>query len=114
MSRDELAVMDGDKCILQLRGGRPFLSNKFDITSHKRYKELSDYDRKNTFDVEGYLEHRLRLRADEEFEVIEVGAAVEDTKNTGDTEGQDSGKGDGAIKNIVYLALAPDRDAVWK
>ena len=64
--------------------------------------------------MEGYLEHRLRLRADEEFEVIEVGAAVEDTKNTGDTEGQDSGKGDGAIKNIVYLALAPDRDAVWK
>ena len=114
MSRDELAVMDGDKCILQLRGVRPFLSNKFDITSHKRYKELSDYDRKNTFDVEGYLERRLRLRADGEFEVIEVGAAVEDTKNTGDTEGQDSGKGDGAIKNIVYLALAPDRDAVWK
>ena len=114
MSRDELAVMDGDKCILQLRGVRPFFFFFFDITSHKRYKELSDYDRKNTFDVEGYLEHRLRLRADEEFEVIEVGAAVEDTKNTGDTEGQDSGKGDGAIKNIVYLALAPDRDAVWK
>ncbi len=72
MSRDELAVMDGDKCILQLRGVRPFLSNKFDITSHKRYKELSDYNKKNTFDVEGYLEHRLRLRADEEFELIEV------------------------------------------
>ncbi len=72
MSRDELAVMDGDKCILQLRGVRPFLSNKFDITSHKRYKELSDYDRKNTFDVEGYLGHRLKLRADEEFELIEV------------------------------------------
>ena len=64
--------MDGDKCILQLRGVRPFLSNKFDITSHKRYKELSDYDRKNTFDVEGYLEHRLKLRVDEEFELIEV------------------------------------------
>lgn len=80
MSRDELAVMDGDKCILQLRGVRPFLSNKFDITSHKRYKELSDYDKKNTFDVEGYLEHRLVLRADEEFDLIEVEAGDEDTE----------------------------------
>lgn len=80
MSRDELAVMDGDKCILQLRGVRPFLSNKFDITSHKRYKELSDYDKKNTFDVEGYLEHRLVLRADEEFDLIEVEAGEEDTE----------------------------------
>ncbi len=48
------------------------MSNKFDITSHKRYKEFSDYDKKNIFDVEGYLEHRLRLRADEELEVIEL------------------------------------------
>ena len=90
MSRDELAVMDGDKCILQLRGVRPFLSNKFDITSHKRYKELSDYDRKNTFDVEGYLEHRLKLRVDEEFELIEVEGTAGDTENTGNaakTEG---------------------------
>ena len=90
MSRDELAVMDGDKCILQLRGVRPFLSNKFDITSHKRYKELSDYDRKNTFDVEGYLEHRLKLRVDEEFELIEVEETAGDTENTGNaakTEG---------------------------
>ena len=55
MSRDELAVMDGNKCILQLRGVRPFLSNKYDITKHKRYKELADYDKKNTFDVEEYL-----------------------------------------------------------
>ena len=80
MSRDELAVMDGDKCILQLRGVRPFLSNKFDITSHKRYKELSDYDKKNAFDVEAYLEHRLKLRADEEFELIEVDGTMEDTE----------------------------------
>ena len=90
MSRDELAVMDGDKCILQLRGVRPFLSNKVDITSHKRYKELSDYDRKNTFDVEGYLEHRLKLRVDEEFELIEVEGTAGDTENTGnaaETEG---------------------------
>ncbi|NBH28176.1 type IV secretory system conjugative DNA transfer family protein [Lachnospiraceae bacterium] len=88
MSRDELAVMDGDKCILQLRGVRPFLSNKFDITGHKRYKELSDYDKKNDFDVESYLEHRLKLRADEEFELIEVdGTGIEDTENTESTEG---------------------------
>ncbi len=82
MSRDELAVMDGDKCILQLRGVRPFLSNKFDITGHKRYKELSDYNKKNAFDVESYLEHRLKMRADEEFELIEVdGTGIEDTEN---------------------------------
>ncbi len=87
MSRDELAVMDGDKCILQLRGVRPFLSNKFDITSHKRYKELSDYDKKNTFDVEEYLGHRLKLRADEEFELIEVEGSTEDTEDAEDKEG---------------------------
>ena len=72
MSRDELAVMDGDKCILQLRGVRPFLSNKFDITRHKRYRELSDYNEKNVFNVEEYLEHRLKLRANDEFDLIEV------------------------------------------
>ena len=55
MSRDELSVMDGSKCILQLRGVRPFLSDKFDITKHKRYKELSDFDKKNAFDVERYI-----------------------------------------------------------
>ena len=71
MSRDELAVMDGDKCILQLRGVRPFLSNKYDITKHKRYKELADYDKKNEFDVEKYLEHRLVLRKDEAFDLYE-------------------------------------------
>ena len=67
MSRDELSVMDGSKCILQLRGVRPFLSDKFDITKHKRYKELSDFDEKNAFDVERYLKHELRLRIDEHF-----------------------------------------------
>ena len=81
MSRDELAVMDGDKCILQLRGVRPFLSSKFDIPSHKRYKELSDYDRKNAFDVEAYLEHKLKLRPDEEFELIDVNGDVGNTEN---------------------------------
>ena len=64
--------MDGSKCILQLRGVRPFLSDKFDITKHKRYKELSDFDKKNAFDVERYLKHELRLRMDEEFDCYEV------------------------------------------
>ena len=58
MSQDELAVMDGGKCILQLRGVRPFLSDKFDITRHRNYKYLSDYDKKNTFDLEKYLKRR--------------------------------------------------------
>lgn len=61
--------MDGSKCILQLRGVRPFLSDKFDITKHKRYKELSDFDKKNEFDVECYLKHELRLLTTEEFDL---------------------------------------------
>lgn len=72
MSRDELAVMDGNKCILQLRGVRPFFSDKFDITRHKRYKLLSDYDKKNSFDVEAYMKHTLKLRMKEEFDLFEV------------------------------------------
>ena len=79
MSRDELSVMDGSKCILQLRGVRPFLSDKFDITKHKRYKELSDFDKKNAFDVERYLKHELRLRMDEEFDCYEVNLSEEST-----------------------------------
>ena len=79
MSRDELSVMDGSKCILQLRGVRPFLSDKFDITKHKRYKELSDFDKKNAFDVERYLKHELRLRMDEEFDCYEVDVFEEST-----------------------------------
>ena len=71
MSRDELAVMDGNKCILQLRGVRPFFSNKYDITKHKRYKELSDANKRNAFDVEKYLEHKLVFSQDTEFEVYE-------------------------------------------
>lgn len=80
MSRDELAVMDGNKCILQLRGVRPFLSNKYDITKHKRYKELSDSDKRNAFDVEKYLEHKLVFSQDTEFEVYEVNVTEEDVK----------------------------------
>ena len=62
MSRDELAVMDGNKCILQLRGVRPFYSDKFDITKHKRYQQLSDYDKKNEFHVEEYMKHQMEVR----------------------------------------------------
>lgn len=80
MRRDELAVMDGNKCILQLRGVRPFLSNKYDITKHKRYKELADADKRNAFDVEKYLEHKLVFSQDTEFEVYEVNVTEEDVK----------------------------------
>lgn len=72
MSQDELAVMDGAKCILQLRGVRPFFSDKYDITQHKNYKYLSDYDKRNTFDIEKYLKHRLTVKPDEIVEVYEV------------------------------------------
>lgn len=72
MSQDELAVMDGNKCILQLRGVRPFLSDKFDITRHKRYRELSDYDKRNTFDVESFLKCELKMNRQEEFELYET------------------------------------------
>ena len=80
MSRDELAVMDGNKCILQLRGVRPFLSNKYDIKKHKRYKELADADKRNVFDVEKYLEHKLIFSQNIEFEVYEVNVTEEDVK----------------------------------
>jgi len=61
MTKDELAVMDGGKCIMQLRGVRPFFSNKYDITKHKRYKYLSDYDPKLVFDIEKYMSRKLFL-----------------------------------------------------
>lgn len=72
MSVDELAVMDGGKCILQLRGVRPFLSDKYDITSHPNYKYLSDSNKKNAFDIEKYLSRQLKLRLEEEYEAFEV------------------------------------------
>ena len=72
MSMDELAVMDGGKCILQLRGVRPFFSAKYDITRHPNYKYLSDADPKNAFDIGKFLSSRLKLKPDEAFEVYEV------------------------------------------
>ena len=72
MDVDELAVLDGGKCILQLRGVRPFLSNKYDITKHPLYKYLSDYDKKNAFDIERFLSTRLKPKSDEVYDVYEV------------------------------------------
>ena len=72
MSRDEIAVMDGGKYILQIRGVRPFLSEKYDITKHPNYKELSDYDKKNELDVEKYLDSRLKLKETDQFEIYEL------------------------------------------
>lgn len=74
MSRDELKVMDGGKCILEIRGARPFYSDKFDITKHKNYKMLSDYNKKNAFDVEKYLKRkdRINLKKDMKVKVIEI------------------------------------------
>lgn len=69
---DELAVLDGSKCILQLRGVRPFLSDKYDLTQHPNYKLTSDYDRKNAFDIEKFLNHRLKLKADDVYDVVNV------------------------------------------
>ena len=69
---DELEVLDGGKCILQLRGVRPFLSDKYDITSHPNYKYLSDSNKKNAFDIEKYLSRQLKLRLEEEYEAFEV------------------------------------------
>ena len=74
MSRDELKVMDGGKCILEIRGARPFYSDKFDITKHKNYKLLSDYNKKNAFDIEKYLRRRDKVNLKEEMrvKVVEV------------------------------------------
>ena len=74
---DELAVLDGGKCILQLRGVRPFMSNKFDITKHPNYKYLSDADDRNYFDIEKYLSTQLKTKPDEVYEVFEVDASDE-------------------------------------
>lgn len=69
MSRDELKVMDGGKCILEIRGARPFYSDKFDITKHKNYKLLSDYNKKNAFDIEKYLKRKDKVNLKEEMRV---------------------------------------------
>ena len=80
MSQDEIAVMDGGKCIMQLRGVRPFFSDKFDITRHRRYKELSDFDSKNAFDIEDYVKHLHRMKVTPDTE-------VDDAFDCGEVEG---------------------------
>ena len=72
LSRDELAVLDGGKCILQLRGVRPFLSDKYDLTQHPNYKFTSDYDPKNTFDIEKYLNRKEKIHPDDEFIIVDA------------------------------------------
>ena len=72
-SIDELAVLDGGKCILQLRGVRPFLSDKYDLTQHPNYKYTSDCDKKNEFDIEKFLSRRLKLKAGDEYVVVDAG-----------------------------------------
>ena len=72
MSIDELAVMDGSKCIVQIRGVRPFLSDKYDLTKHPKYPLTSDSDKRNWFDIEKFLNHNLILKPDDEYTVIEM------------------------------------------
>ena len=69
---DELSVLDGGKCILQLRGVRPFLSDKYDITKHPNYKYLSDYDPRNNFDIEKFLSTRLKTKANDTYDTYEI------------------------------------------
>ena len=71
MSMDELAVLNGSKCILQLRGVRPFLSDKYDITKHPNYRYLADYDKRNAFDIEKFLDARLKVKPDDVYDVYE-------------------------------------------
>ncbi len=83
MSQDEIATMDGGKCILQVRGVRPFFSEKYDITRHPRYQYLSDADKKNTFDVDSYLSSLRRkkrrvITEDEPFDLYDIELSEED------------------------------------
>ena len=87
MTQDEIAVMDGGKCILQLRGVRPFFSDKFDITKHPRYRYLSDADKKNVFDVERYMKRRPAIvKPDEPFDMYELNASDLEPDNNNSTK----------------------------
>ena len=72
MTMDELAVMDGGKCILQLRGVRPFLSDKYDVTQHPNYKETGEYDKKNNYDIAKNLNPRMSLKDEDLYDVVEA------------------------------------------
>ena len=84
-SVDELAVLDGGKCILQLRGVRPFLSDKYDITKHPNYKYLSDADPRNAFNIEKFLSTRLRLKQEEVYDCYEIDMTQEDAEQASTT-----------------------------
>ena len=81
-SVDELAVLDGSKCILQLRGVRPFMSDKYDITKHPKYKMLSDYDKKNEFDIEKFVSTKLRTKPDDVYDVYEIDVSDEQQQSS--------------------------------
>ena len=72
MSQDEITIMDGSKCIFQLRGVRPFLSEKFDIKKHKNYKYLEDFDKKNAFDIEEYMKRRGKAKLNSNTTIIKL------------------------------------------
>ena len=72
MTVDEITVMDGDKCILQLRGVRPFLSDKYDVTQHPLYKETGEYDERNKLDIQQFVHQTLKVRPGEVFDVVKV------------------------------------------
>lgn len=73
---DELAVLDGSKCILQLRGVRPFLSDKYDLTKHANFQYISDADERNTFNIEKFINTKLKLKADDVFIVVDADASA--------------------------------------
>ena len=98
MSVDELAVMDGSKCILQVRGVRPFLSNKYDITRHPNYKYLSDADPKNTFDIEKFLNHRLKLKDKDEYDTYEI--TIDDDEYDAELEPEDDAPDE---RQLIFL-----------
>ena len=81
MTIDEIAVMDGGRCILQLRGERPFFSKKYDIKQHKNYRYLSDANPKNAFNIEKYLSTKLVFKPDDEFEVVEIDLSNETSES---------------------------------
>jgi type IV secretion system protein VirD4 len=72
MTVDEIAVMDGDKCILQLRGVRPFLSDKYDVTQHPLYKETGEYDARNKLDIQRFLHQGIKVKSGEMFDVVRI------------------------------------------
>ncbi len=111
MTMDELSVLDGSKCILQLRGVRPFLSRKYDITKHPNYQYLSDYDPKNAFDIEAYLHCKLKLKANEQYDSYEMDVSDADIAATEREERKDGPpEREEAIEDTADEPLLPEPD----